>query len=71
MRKREHGLTLGEKIKVHLEKVKKKRVVSLLGDAFFAPVEEQGNVYFVRRTNLQRDKARSLNVVDEIQLEAE
>jgi hypothetical protein len=39
-RKKKEGATLGEKIKKHLEKVKKKEVVHHMVDTFFKPVEE-------------------------------
>lgn len=69
MRKRKHGMTLGEKITAHLEKVKKKNVISIIGDSFFEKVEEQGCLFQLRRTNLQRDDGRTLNIVDEIEQE--
>ena len=40
MRRRKQGLTLGEKIEAHLDKVKSKRVVSIIGDSFYKPVQE-------------------------------
>jgi len=52
MRKRKHGMTLGEKITAHLEKIKTRKVLSQIGDSFFAQVEEQGNIFQLRRTNL-------------------
>ena len=69
MRKRKQGLTLAEKIEKELEKVKKKSVVSHMGDTFFKPVEEEGNVFYLRRTNLLRDGGRTLNIVDEIEVQ--
>lgn len=70
MRRRRNGLTLSEKITVHLDKVKKKEVISLLGSTFFQPHEEQGCNFMLRRTNLQRDEGRTLNIIDEIEAEA-
>ena len=69
MRKRQQGLTLAEKIEKELEKVKKKAVVSHIGDSFYQPVEEEGNVYYLRRTNLLRDAGRTLNIIDEIEVQ--
>ena len=69
MRRRKQGMTLGEKIESHLEKVKTRNVISLLGDCFFEPVEEHGVCYQLRRTNLQRDDGRTLNIIDEIEVE--
>ena len=70
MRKKTDGLTLNEKIEKELEKVKKKAkidtIVSHMGDTFFKQVEENGNLYYLRRTNLLRDNGRTLNIVDEI-----
>ena len=71
MRKRKVGPTLGEKIEQHLEKVKKKDVISLIGNSFFESVEEQGTNFYLRRTNLQREDGRTLDVVDEIEVEEE
>ena len=71
MRKRKHGLTLGEKITTHLEKIKKKEVISIIGDSFYDRAEEQGCLFYLRRTNLQRDDGRTLNIVDEIEVEEE
>ena len=42
MRKKKEGLTLKEKIQKHLEKVKKKGLVSLIDDAFFTSTVENG-----------------------------
>ena len=66
---RKQGPTLGEKITTHLEKVKKKKVISLIGDAFFQPVEEMSVNFYLRRTNLQREDGRTLNIIDEIEVE--
>lgn len=52
MRQRKHGMTLGEKITAHLEKIKKKNIISMIGDSFFHQVEEQGLFFHLRRTNL-------------------
>ena len=69
IRARKHGLTLAQKVTNHIESVKKKNIVSHIGDSFFHEVEEQGLVFLLRRTNLQRDDGRTLNIVDEIELE--
>ena len=69
MRMRKQGPTLGEKIATHLEKVKKKKVISLIGDSFFQPVEEMSVNFYLRRTNLQREDGRTLNIIDEIEVE--
>lgn len=52
MRKKKKGATLEEKVKKHLEKVKKKGAVTHMIDTFFAPVQEHGNDFYVRYTNL-------------------
>ena len=62
-------MTLGEKITHHLDKVRSKNVISQIGDSFYAPVEEQGSIFMLRRTDLQRDGGRTLNIVDEIEIE--
>ena len=67
---RQHGATLGMKINAHLGKIGKKNVVSHIGDSFFEPCEEQGTIFQLRRTNLQRDNGRTLNIDDEIEIEA-
>ena len=53
----------------YLEKVKKKDLVSHIGECFFQPVQENGIVWQLRRTNLQRDNGRTLNIIDEIEQE--
>ena len=70
MRRRKHGLTLAEKIDEKLDKMKKKDMISHICDSFFEEVEEEGKYYMLRRTNLQRDDGRTLNIVDEIEVEA-
>ena len=52
IRSRKHGLTLKEKIERHLEKTKKKGLVSLITDSFFEETEELGRLLYVRHTNL-------------------
>ena len=69
MRKKKQGDTLGEKIEKHLEKVKKKNVVSIIGDSFYKPHEENSIHFWLRRTNLQREDGRTLNIDDEIEVE--
>ena len=51
--------------------MKKKDLISHIEGSFFQPVEENGTVYLIRRTNVQRDNGRTLNIVDEIEVEAE
>ena len=70
MRRRKHGLTLAEKIDEKLDKIKKKDMISHICDSFFEEVEEDGKYFMLRRTNLQRDDGRTLNIVDEIEVEA-
>ncbi len=69
MRQRKQGMTLVEKITSHQDKVAKRNVVKLITDAFFEHYEEQGSLFQLRRTNLQRDDGRTLNIVDEIEVE--
>ena len=68
-RKRIEGLNLTEKIEKELEKVKKKGVVSHMTDSFYEMVEENGSNFYLRRTNLLRDNGRTLNIVDEIEVQ--
>ena len=70
MRRRKHGLTLAEKIDEKLDKIKKKDMISHICDSFFEEVEEDGKFYLLRRTNLQRNDGRTLNIVDEIEVQA-
>ena len=71
MRFRKHGETLGQNIESHLQAVKKKKLISHIGDSFFRPAEENGSLFQLRRTNLQRDDGgRTLNIEDEIEVEA-
>jgi len=69
LRNRKHGLTMSEKIEKHLEKIKKKELISHICDSFFEEIEEQGRFMFVRRTNLQREDGRTLNIDDEVEVE--
>lgn len=69
MRRRKQGMTLGEKITHHLERVVHRDVISQITDSFFERVEEQGSIFQLRRTNLQRNDGRTLNIVDEIEIE--
>lgn len=66
MRRKKEGDTLAEKIHKHLEKMKEKELVSLLGDAFFSEEKDSGIQFYVRRTNLMRE-ARTLHILDEIE----
>lgn len=61
---------MGEKIEHHNQKIGKKKVISLIGDSFYRPTEENGTIFMLRRTDLQRDNGRTLNIVDEIEIEA-
>lgn len=70
MRKKK-GMTLKEQIDKQLQKVKKYEVVKHIDDSFFAPCEENGCLFQLRRTNLQRDGGRTLNIPDEIEIAAE
>lgn len=71
MRKLREGMTLQEKIAEHQEKVLGTNVVSHITDAFFEQVEEGGDIFYLRRTNLMRDNGRTLNIIDEIQIAEE
>lgn len=51
-----------------MQKVKKKEVIEHIDDCFFEEVEEGGSLFQVRRTNLQRDGGRTLNIPDEIEI---
>jgi len=70
MRARKHGPTLKEKIEHNFEKIKKRDLISHIGESFFEPVQEKGVVYQLRRTNVQRDNGRTLNIIDEIEAQA-
>lgn len=70
MRKKK-GLTLKEKIDEQLVKVKKKKVVEHIDDCFFEEVEEGGCLFQVRRTNVQRQGGRTLDIPDEIEINAQ
>lgn len=65
MRKKHKGATLGEEIMEHLEKVKKKGYVTLIDDAFYQEEKESGCNFYVRRTDVQREK-RMKNIPDEV-----
>ena len=67
--RRRVGMTLGEKITEHAKKIVTKNVISHINDSFYAPYEEDGQIYYLRRTNLQRDDGRTLNIIDEIEVE--
>ena len=68
MRKIREGMTLQEKIAEHQEKVLNTNVVSHITDAFFEQVEDEGDIFYLRRTNLMRDNGRTLNIIDEIEV---
>lgn len=69
MRKKKDGLTLSEKIEKAIEKVKKKENVSHMNDTFYEEVVDRGVVFYLRKTNLQREDGRLKNVVDKIEVE--
>lgn len=74
MRKKQEGLTLGEKIVKSLEKIKSKNVVKHISDSFFVPIVEEDCKFWVRRTDMfTEDRCR--NIEDEAaihkQLQAE
>jgi len=50
--------------------VKKKEVVSQMVDTFFKPVEEQGVVFYTRHTDLMRPGGRTVDVEDELEIQA-
>ena len=64
MRKRNQGLTMAEKIEAHRNRAKKRSIVTQLGPTFFEPHEEEGSIFMLRRTNLERNDGRTLNIVD-------
>jgi len=68
VRKRDKGLTLSEKIEKLIDKVKKKDVISHIGDCFYEETVEGGTVFYLRRTNLLREIGRTLEVEDEIEV---
>ena len=70
MRQRKQGYTLKQKIERYLEKVKKKDIVRHLTESFYAPAIDRGVAFMLRRTNLQRDDGRTLNIIDEIEVQA-
>lgn len=49
MRKKQEGLTLGEKIAKQLEKIKSKKVARLIDEAFFQETVEDESRFYVRR----------------------
>ena len=51
MRKKEEGLTLGEKISKQLEKVKSKKVANHISSAFYQPEIDRESMFFVRRVD--------------------
>lgn len=63
---KKEGLTLGEKIEEELNEVKKKNLVSHIDDAFYKEEHERGCQFFVRRTDLMKEK-RTLHIIDEIE----
>lgn len=65
MRKKEQGLTTGEKIAKALDKIKEKNVVTQIQDAFFVPEIEQDCLFWTRRMNQFRE-GRVLDIPDEV-----
>lgn len=84
MRQKINGDTISEKIENVLEKLKKKNVTTLIGDAFYELKFEKGIPFYIRQTNLLRDQSmlrkdahgkevpvninRFLNIADEKQM---
>lgn len=66
MRKKKDGLILSEKIVMHADKIRQKRLINLIDDAFFAEEFDEGSKFYVRRTNLLRVGDRYCNVEDEV-----
>lgn len=70
MRKKKDGLTLSEKIEKAIEKVKKKENVVHMNDTFYEEIVDEGVVFYLRKTNLQREtEGRLKNVIDKVELE--
>ena len=56
---------MNETILKHLDKVKRRDAVNHINDSFFNEEIEKGTLFYVRRTNLQREH-RTVNVKDEV-----
>ena len=67
MRKRREGLSLGEKIAIHEQKIDTRDCLSVICDSHFQTIVESGAVYQLRRTNLQREDGRTLNISEEVE----
>jgi len=65
MRKKEQGLTTGEKIAKSLDKIKEKNYVNCIQDAFFLPEIENDCLFWTRRMDLYQG-ARLLDIPDEV-----
>ena len=52
MRKKSEGLTLPEKIEKLIEKIKKKENISHMNDTFYEECEDNGTIFYLRRTDL-------------------
>ena len=63
------GYTLKEKIDKQLESIKKRDIVETINDCFFEETEDVGRFMYCRRTNLQREGQRTLNIPDEVDAE--
>lgn len=57
---------MGEKIQNHLEIVKTKSLVSHIDDAFYKEEFERGCQFFVRRTDVMKER-RTMHIIDEIE----
>lgn len=68
MRKKQEGLTLGEKIAKTLDKIKSKDVVSHIDDAFYQKEVEKDSLFYIRRTDLFRLN-RTLDIPDEVAIQ--
>jgi len=67
-RKKDEGATLPEKIEKLIEKIKKKDIVSHMNDTFYEECVDSGVVFYLRRTDLQREDGRHKCIVDKIEL---
>jgi hypothetical protein len=67
MRKKEQGLTTGEKIAKSLDKIKEKNYVNCIQDSFFLPEIEKDCLFWTRRMDLYQG-ARLLDIPDEVMI---
>ena len=52
-----------------MESIKKRDIVETINDCFFEETEDVGRFMYCRRTNLQREGQRTLNIPDEVDAE--